>query len=752
MEPQSFGPADDVAAGLEPEAHAVSPSRLEGLAAGHVDGKDAAVFFAAIKDERQTAVELERKLDELRAINRMVDTVSRASDLDEIYQTALDELQRTFRATRASVLLFDDEGVMRFKAWRRLSDEYRAAVEGHTPWTPETQDPQPIVVRDVREDESLGAFQVAFEQEGIRSLAFIPLVDSGHLLGKFMIYFDEPGDVSPTELRIVQTIAGHIAFAITRKRSETALRDSEERYRRLVEHSPVGVAVHREGRLVFINSAGARIIGATDPADVVGRSILDFVHPDFRAPVLQRMRAIADGAQSLPPLEEKLIRVDGSEVEVEVSVIGFMYQGKPASQIVVTDLTARRRIDREQRLLADAGALLNSTLDYEETLQSITRLAVPSVADWCIIDICDDSGGVDRIAAASARAEDEELSERLKRHYTALPAGSHGITHAIATGRTELMPDVDESMWPGIARDAEHVEMAVAMGVRSYICAPMIARGRMIGAIYFMVGASGRRYSADDVPLAEELARRAALAVENARLYREAQDANRTKSQFLARMSHELRTPLNAIGGYTELLEMGLRGPINTQQREDLTRIQRSQKHLLGLINDLLSYARIESGHVELNIERIIVEDALRAIEPLIEPLASARDVRFVHRASDPGATCRADQDKLNQIVLNLLSNAVKFTEPGGEVSLTSGSVNGQVRISVRDTGRGIAADKLEAIFEPFVQLVTPITRVTEGAGLGLAISRELARAMGGDVTVESEPGRGSVFTLSLPT
>jgi signal transduction histidine kinase len=313
------------------------------------------------------------------------------------------------------------------------------------------------------------------------------------------------------------------------------------------------------------------------------------------------------------------------------------------------------------------------------------------------------------------------------------------------------MSAVDDSLLVAVARDHEHLELLRAMNMKSYICAPLVSRGRTIGVLTLALSRSGRRFSRADVPLAEELARRAALAVDNARLYREAHEANRAKSQFLTTMSHELRTPLNAIGGYTELIEMGLRGPVTDQMREDLSRIQRSQKHLLGLINDLLNFARLESGHVELRIEPVLIEAELAAVEQLIEPQITGKGLRYERLSGDTHVSCRADRDKLRQVLLNLLSNAVKFTPTTGEVALAWDANDEAVRVHVRDTGPGIPTHKLEAIFEPFVQLTNTLTRVTEGTGLGLAISRELARAMGGDVTVTSQLGRGSTFTLTLP-
>ncbi len=216
-------------------------------------------------------------------------------------------------------------------------------------------------------------------------------------------------------------------------------------------------------------------------------------------------------------------------------------------------------------------------------------------------------------------------------------------------------------------------------------------------------------------------------------------------------MSHELRTPLNAIGGYAELMEMGIRGPITPLQREDLRRVQTSQRHLLGLINEVLNYARLETGTVHYDVADVRMRDALAGAEPLVASQAQARELALNVAPCPAMLTARADAEKVRQILVNLLSNAVKFTDPGGRVDLASAASGDEVRVMVRDTGIGIAADQMDRIFEPFVQVRADLTRVAGGTGLGLAISRDLARGMGGDLTAESTPRVGSAFTLTLP-
>jgi PAS domain S-box-containing protein len=241
-----------------------------------------------------------------------------------------------------------------------------------------------------------------------------------------------------------------------------------------------------------------------------------------------------------------------------------------------------------------------------------------------------------------------------------------------------------------------------------------------------------------------------AQAVEDARRLAEAETANRTKSEFLAALSHELRTPLNAIGGYLDLLTLGVHGPLNEEQRRALDRIRASQRHLVGLITDLLDFGRLEAGRVRYDIGEVHLADVADAVRPLVEPLAAARDISLEWQETDESVVALADRPRSEQILLNLVTNAIKYTQFGGHVIVRHFLRDDRAALEVDDDGIGIPESQMEAIFEPFTQLGRSLTSAHEGTGLGLAISRDLARGMGGDLTVRSVAGDGSTFTLSL--
>jgi signal transduction histidine kinase len=324
--------------------------------------------------------------------------------------------------------------------------------------------------------------------------------------------------------------------------------------------------------------------------------------------------------------------------------------------------------------------------------------------------------------------------------------------------RTIAITEKVEATLAETARSPETLHILRQLGIRSLLTVPLFARRKLLGAITFVSAREGFAHSPEDVQLAEALAARGALALENAQAYdlalvlqRSAETANKAKSVFLGAMSHELRTPLNAIGGYIELLDLGLRGPVTEKQRADFARVKTNQQHLALLITEILNFVRVGSGSMSYAVSDVKGCDALNHAVELIEPLIVQRGLVFDGVSGDPSIVARADPDKVAQILVNLLSNAIKFTPAGGHISAECARVDDRVNLSVIDTGIGLAPEKLETIFEPFVQGKEGLADRESGIGLGLAISRDLARAMEGALTVQSTEGQGARFTLSLP-
>jgi signal transduction histidine kinase len=428
------------------------------------------------------------------------------------------------------------------------------------------------------------------------------------------------------------------------------------------------------------------------------------------------------------------------------------------------NITARRQAEEAQRYLAEASAILGSSLDYELTLKSLARLVIPDLADWVRVDMLDDDGSLRLLAVAHTDPAKVRWAQELATRYPPNMSESAGLPNVLRTGKAEIYPEITEEMLAAGVADPEYLALLKTVQFRGVIIAPIISSRGTIGAITLVSAESRRRYTDNDVALAVELGRRAGIAVENARAHRAeqqaraaavaaqkaAEEASTAKSQFLAIMSHELRTPLNAIAGYVDLMLAEVQGPLSEQQKDALNRVKRSQHALLVLINNILNFVKVDAGHIEFNIVEAPAADIVRAVEPLVVPQLEARGLRYRFKCNN-GAQVFADPEKTQQILLNLISNAIKFTEPGGEVTVDCDGDHRQVHFEVADTGAGIPADKQGAIFEPFVQLDRTLSSGHEGIGLGLAISRDLARQMDGKLTVKSEQGKGSRFILTLP-
>jgi PAS domain S-box-containing protein len=492
-------------------------------------------FFRDVTEARRAERELRERLVELDAVSRMAEAVGHADTLEEVLEDALDTLTGTLGLGRAAVLLLDNERVMRFRAWRGLSDEYRAAAQGHSPWPPGTRDPEPLLVADVDDDPALAALRETIRAEGIRSLAFVPLVHQRRLLGKFMLYGDEPGRFGRREVDFSRMIASHIAAAAARAGAQAELLESRDQLAVILREVADGITVQDgKGRIVFANEAAARQIGfssvtellATPLEEVVARfEILDEDRRPLTLEALPGRIALAGGSAE----QTVCYRVRGTGEE-RWSLVRATPVTAPDGSVefainVFHDITERKRTEERVTFLAEASKLLASSLDFETTFASVARLAVPALADWTIVDMLEPDGSLRRVGAAHV---DPAWDERLR---TIAPP--RGYRRVVAEGTPLLLPEIGEEDLRTAARGEEHLEVLRRLAPAALICVPLVSRGRTLGAITLCSSRPGR-YGRAELALAEELGNRAALAVDNALLYREAQGAAGRMQESLA--------------------------------------------------------------------------------------------------------------------------------------------------------------------------------------------------------------------------
>ncbi|HEU4886430.1 MAG TPA: ATP-binding protein [Thermoanaerobaculia bacterium] len=410
------------------------------------------------------------------------------------------------------------------------------------------------------------------------------------------------------------------------------------------------------------------------------------------------------------------------------------------------DIEVRRRQEERVAFINRASEVLSSSLGVEQTMRNLARLCVPAIGDWCGIDIGTDEG-YERLVVEHSDVAKLQLVRELARFRP--PPEVDLIAQVIRTGKSQLVEEITDDLLAAATSSPEHLEMVRNLGLRSTIIAPMVARGRTLGALTVVYGESDRRYTREDVPFLEDLGRRAAIAIDNARLYEAAESANRAKDEFLATLSHELRTPLTAISGWAHMLQLGMTDEKTTRLAVDT--ILRSAKTQGELIDDLLDLSRVVAGTLHLHIVTAdltkIVEDVLVAARPA----ADAKQLRM-EVVARPSVLVRGDDRRLRQIVWNLVSNAVKFTDEGGAVRIELSVHGSSARVDVIDSGRGIDSAFLPYVWDRFRQADSSTSRQHGGLGLGLAVVRHLVELHGGTVSVASPgAGRGATFSVELP-
>jgi PAS domain S-box-containing protein len=544
-----------------------------------------------------------------------------------------------------------------------------------------------------------------------------------------------------------------------RKQAEEALRRHSVETQTLLETLPIGVlfAHDPECRRITGNPAAYKMTRTLFDGNVSKSAPSGEQPTHFRIcrqgveiPVEQLPVQRAARGEMVHDEEFELVFDDNSVVNFLMSCAALKDESGDTRGVVASmlDVTDRKRMERSLKFLADASKTLSSLVDFKSTLQQVAHLAVPHFADWCAVDILD-GDELQRVSVAHVDPAKVRLAEELHRRYpTDLnPEAPRGAMRVLRTGQSEMASEISDSMLVEAARDPEVLRIMRELGLKSYICVPLSAKGKTQGVITFVSAESGRRYGPDDLALAEELALRAAIAIENARLYQEVRDADRRKDEFLAMLAHELRNPLAPIQSGLDILGM------EKDQDSDTIGLMREQvQHLVRLVDDLLDVARIVRGRIELKREIVdlstIVSRSVEAVRSSTESL----EQKLMVTMPDETIWLNADPVRLVQVLENLLNNAAKYTDSRGRIELIVERQGGQAVIQVCDTGIGMEPELLPKVFQLFTQSPRSLDRSQGGLGIGLTLVRRLVEMHGGTITAYSAgAGQGSTFTVRLP-
>lgn len=541
------------------------------------------------------------------------------------------------------------------------------------------------------------------------------------------------------------------AHAHDEKQVERELRLSEAKFAGIVGiASDAIITTDADLRIVLFNRGAETIFGYAAEA-VIGRP-LDMLIPErFRGAHRMHMQRFASSPIAARRMGERQeisgLRSNGEEFPAEASISRINLDGELLFTVVLRDATERRKAERAQRFLAEAGQRLAASLDVTTTLRAVAELGVELLADCCVIYDAGNYGAVRSLEMLHADPHFAPLMDEL-RHAPLDPREPHPALAVLETGVAECISEVTDAYLSAHVTDAS-TRLFREIGVRSAMLVPLIARDRTIGVIAFYSASPARRYHDDDLALAQELAARAALALDNAMLYGEAREALQARDDVLAVVSHDLGNPLSAIRIGISLLLRSV--PEEERARGGwvhLEGIRQSAHQMERLVNDLLEIKRIEAGHLSLSHGRHRAETLMRETLELFQPIAQSRGIHLHGELPLRSVVVRCDRERMLQVFSNLIGNALKFTPEGGHIELSAYTTPGEIVFSVRDDGRGIEAEDLPHVFDRFWRAQRA---KREGIGLGLAIAKGIVQAHGGSIRVESRLGEGSTFSFAVP-
>jgi PAS domain S-box-containing protein len=583
---------------------------------------------------------------------------------------------------------------------------------------------------------------------GRSALAALPLYVDNRVRGAITFTYAEPQAFAEDDRGFLFALAAQAAQAIERVEAFAAERRERGRSESIMESITDGfVTFDSEMRFTYVNPRAAALLNAPS-LELLGKHITVLPRAQ-ESPFLELVQSVI--TDRTPRTIQGYSALMGLWLDLRA------YPSEDGGAIAYfRDVSAQRRQQESASFLAEASKALAASTDYRVTLANLAHAAIPRLGDWCAVDLVVDGAPgaaptLERVALIHENPLKVALAAEFTRLYPPELNSEANPTLQALRGHATVLPDIADAMLVAGAIDDRHLAMTRELGLISAIVVPLQTPSGVLGVLTLCTGESGRHYDEQDLALAEDLAARAATAVERARLFQQAEAANAAKTEFLRTISHELRQPLNAIGGLLDLWELGIRGELSAAQREDMGRIKRNQQQLTTLIEDLLSFARLEAGKIEIEQTSVSVDSLLDGLAAAMSVTSEAKGVELrITRRGDAFAV-EGDEDRLHQVLVNLAANAIKATDRGGRIDVWADATDATVDVHVRDTGVGISALMLDKIFAPFVQVGRALNRPKEGAGLGLAISRGLTEAMGGTLTATSEEGVGSTFTLRMP-
>lgn len=615
---------------------------------------------------------------------------------------------------------------------------------------------EPVWLADLSTADNFPRRSQAIES-GLRSGFAFPLMVNRDVIGVMEFFSTEPREPNEEFLQAMATVGSQLGQYIERRRTEEErqrlladLRAAEMRYRSVFEQVNDAILVaDREGRYLDANAAASDLLGYTRE-QLLQLSVRDIVFADDGW-ASNEFAELVDKGQWAGELE--LRRKDGRAVSVEVRASVISLPGGDMYVSVIRDVTQRRSLENSRAFLAQASAILASSLDYQETLTSLAQICVPFLGDWCSVEMIE-GNELRRVAVVHSDPEKVRWSEELRDRYPPDITQDTPNNQAIREGRSVRFEEITEEVIRATTRDPELAEVLINLGLRSAIVAPIQARGRTLGILTLATAESSRSYSEADQALAEDLGKRAGLAVDNARLYMEAKEAqedlmkaNAAKDEFLGLVSHEMRTPMTTIHGGARLLRRRW-DKIDPESREGvLNDIEQQTERLQRIVEDLLVLARVELGE-EVETEPVLVQ---RLVDQTITAYSKRRPNRMIELYEDPGTQpVNGSQIYLEQVLLNLVNNADKYSPIDKPIEVHTEMREGQVVISVLDRGPGISDEELERIFERFYRSSGTSSRAA-GAGMGLTVCKRLIEAQGGTIWAEHREGGGLIVSFSLP-